>query len=552
MIVVVKNVNALATARNYCNRMSFISAKGIRVPLLPRIIRVHERSLLFSTSVTNTGTFTTATGSRAYHATSSSLHSHWSSDATSGEESSSCTGSTNNAIVDSPDTDTDPPTDPSGLQDGHVIVDYYATQPNTYFDIDTVFGIEDIERLKLTSENVTLPAALCLLQPEEYPSLSRARKACRKGSILIHRHENHDSVMDDDDTLLPSSEPFQNMNLKYRRGLVGDRVYPGDILCKQIRRSHGSYSEYISDIAKPSFDLPIVYEDDYIAIVNKPPGVLVYDAMNPGDEQKGQQSQNSRRDGAGRNTIKFALPYVITPPPMTLSDRLDRPELCHRLDKPTSGLLIVAKTKRASVSMSRQFEDRQVKKTYTAILNGKLEVPMESSSTSSSIVSSKEAHAMGIDVDPNSTHCWCVAENVLDDKVAITLWRVVQYQSSIKAQNQTLTVVELKPKTGRHHQLRRQMAWMYHCPIVGDTTYGGVLDEREKKRWGRGLFLCATSVAFRHPLSDMRADDSLLHEEQEGEEEEEQGSMVRVSIPVPPKFESFLAAEGKKFNYTQV
>jgi 23S rRNA-/tRNA-specific pseudouridylate synthase len=549
LVMFLKNSNGLASARNSHYRLGFsffakvASPLRLPQPLLPTI-RARER--LFSTSfvdtITDTITVTITTETTA-HATTSSLHSHKSSNSyTCAAEDSDRT----NVNVDHPDS----PAAAAGLQDGYVIVDYYATQPNTLFDIHKVFGIEDIDRLKLTSENITLPAALCLLQPDEYPSLSRARKACRKCAILIHRHRDPCSVRDDDSTspfppfppFPPSQEPFDHKNLTFRRGLVGDRVYPGDVICKQARRSHGSYSEYISDTAKPSFDLPIVYEDDYIAIVNKPPGVLVYDACGVDGE-----AQHSRRDGAGRNTIKFALPYVITPPPMDLPDRLDRPELCHRLDKPTSGLLIVAKTKGASVSMSRQFEDRKVKKTYTAILNGKLEEKIALST--SSVVSSKEAHDMGIDVDPNSCHRWCVAENVLDDKVAITLWRVVQYQSSIKAQNQTLTVVELKPKTGRHHQLRRQMAWMYNCPIVGDTTYGGVLDETTTKRWGRGLFLCATSVLFSHPLSDVSADASLL---QQQHEDEAQGSMVRASIPVPPKFETFLTAEGNKFNYSHM
>jgi RluA family pseudouridine synthase len=266
-----------------------------------------------------------------------------------------------------------------------------------------------------------------------------------------------------------------------------------------------------------TFDLPIIYEDDDIAIVNKPAGIVVYE------------------EGGGRNNIKAALPHILKPPPSSHNSDNDdttvtRPELCHRLDKPTSGLLIVAKTKDAAVHMSRQFEDRKVKKTYTAILTGRL----EASSVDSRIVSSQEAFEMGVDVDPNNSHeQWHVAENMLEDKHALTLWRVLRYQPSLEAKDSTLTVVELKPKTGRYHQLRRQMAYLYNCPIVGDTTYGG---DVTNKRWKRGLFLCSNRVVFQHPNHN-------------GASSRNQSNVVSVSIDLPHKFESFLAAEQTKWYY---
>lgn len=203
LVMIAKNANALVSvsARNFYHRLGFI-VKGTQVIIPPPVsllpkIRASER-LLFRTCVTNAVTSTSASA----HATTSTLHSHWNSDATSAEDHSPVTVETKN-------------TPAPGLQDGFVIVDYYATQQNTLFDIDKVFCSEDIDRLKLTPENITLPAALCLLQPDEYPSLSRARKACRKGSILIHRHEAPSSVMDDDTVspFQPLPEPFQNKNL---------------------------------------------------------------------------------------------------------------------------------------------------------------------------------------------------------------------------------------------------------------------------------------------------------------------------------------------------
>jgi RluA family pseudouridine synthase len=386
---------------------------------------------------------------------------------------------------------------PPGIPDGFFITQHYATSLYDEFDLSPLKA-SDVERLQLSSTNISLPAALMLVDPSNYPSLSKARKACRRGNILIHRGTSAAAAF------APSQEQLS-------KGRVGDRVYPGDVLCQQTRLSHGAYSNFVS--SQPlTFDLPVVYEDDDIAIVNKPAGIVVYE------------------EGGGRNNIKAALPHILKPPPSSRNNdtTVTRPELCHRLDKPTSGLLIIAKTKDAAVHMSRQFEDRTVKKTYTAILTGRL----EASSDDSRQVSSQEAFEMGVDVDPNSHEQWYVAENMLDDKHALTLWRVLRYQPSLDAKDFTLTVVELKPKTGRNHQLRRQMAYLYNCPIVGDTTYGG---DVPNKRWKRGLFLCSNRVVFPHPNNS--------------EASSRNQSVVSVSIDLPPKFENFLAAEQTKWYY---
>jgi RluA family pseudouridine synthase len=391
---------------------------------------------------------------------------------------------------------------PPGIPEGFFITQHYETSLHDEFDLSP-FTEFDVERLQLSATNVSLPAALMLVDPSNYPSRSRARKACRKGTILIHRGPSEAA-----DTFTPNPQQLS-------KGRVGDRVFPGDVICLQTRMSHGSYSTFVS--SQPlTFDLPIVFEDDEIAIVNKPAGIVVYE-----------------EGGGGRNNILAALPHILKPPP-SLDDSDDnevyRPQLCHRLDKPTSGLMIIAKTKDAAVHMSRQFEHRKVKKTYTAILTGRLEALLDDSR----IVSSQEAFEMGVDVDPkNSNEEWHVAENTLDDKEAVTLWRVLRYQPSLDAKDSTLTVVELKPKTGRYHQLRRQMADLYNCPIVGDTTYGG---EVSNKRWKRGLFLCSNRVVFPHP-------------NQNGASLGNESNIVSVSIDLPQKFESFLAAEQTKWYY---
>ena len=153
----------------------------------------------------------------------------------------------------------------------------------------------------------------------------------------------------------------------------------------------------------------------------------------------------------------------------------------HRIDKATSGLLVVAKTKPAMVHLSHQFRERKVKKTCkyhwytfckcgvvvfhrancvpwkdTAIVNGIPPEPKESSITSAAAkhlgVCIGTANDTG-DVGP----MWQLIDKDLEGQSAVTIWRVLGNSTLENAMNETITMVELKPKTGRFHQLRRHM-----------------------------------------------------------------------------------------------
>jgi 23S rRNA-/tRNA-specific pseudouridylate synthase len=319
---------------------------------------------------------------------------------------------------------------------------------------------KDLTRIdNLTATNVTLPLALMMLDPKEYPSLSRARKACRKGHILLHSGP------------LPEINPnatFATMKL----GKVDSRVCPHDVIGRQVRMSGGFYPSI--NYKKPPFDLPVMYEDDHMAIVNKPAGVVVY---------------AQKETKCGHFNVRSALPFVLKPPSKkTAHNILRRPQPVHRLDKPTSGLLLVAKTKAAHIALSRQFETRRIKKTYCAILNG---IPMEESATQ---LTTLEAQEMGVDVgfedycyknittlsstSTSSTKSpelevkqvkpakftyqehndkWQLIDFALEEKSAVTIWRPLAYVPSVEAKEDYLTLVEMKPKSGRYHQLRRHM-----------------------------------------------------------------------------------------------
>uniref|UniRef100_A0A6V2G5C6 Pseudouridine synthase RsuA/RluA-like domain-containing protein n=1 Tax=Ditylum brightwellii TaxID=49249 RepID=A0A6V2G5C6_9STRA len=424
---------------------------------------------------------------------------------------------------------------PKGKPEGYHVTKLYTIPDQGFMSLVTVnntgggnsnIGItqEEVDRLGISGTNITLPIALMLLDIEEYPSLSRARKSCRKGNIVVNRgplvtNSETGKVEFDQETCF--------------KGRVIDRVYPGDVIGIQYRLHGGYYPGF--DTHKPPFEVPVVYEDDHFAIVNKPAGIVCY---------------SQRDDSHGIMTIRHALPFALKPPKRGTSEIYRRPLAVHRLDKPTSGLLIVAKTKPALVNLSNQFEQRIVKKTYTAIVNGIPSEPLECS------ITAEEALILGVDLDTETDgDRWQLIDHTLDGKSAVTVWRPLKYGKSLKAKDSTLTLVELKPKTGRRHQLRRHMSEVKECPLVGDTTYDGGGSALRLR--GRGLFLCSNRVRLEHPyyntVKGREEWDALPASEKCASGKlslSDDGSTVEVhaSIDLPDKFLSFLGKETGRHN----
>jgi len=396
---------------------------------------------------------------------------------------------------------------PGSRGDGYIVTKTYDVPLEGFPSLSDVFEPSDQERLQLEVMNVTLPAALMLLDPEKYPTQSRARKAIRQRAICICRR-NSDSKFDE-------------------LGKVIARAYPGDIIGYQQRGGSDYYSVQGTPYRLPAFDVPVIFEDDHVAIVNKPAGIVAYRA-------EGNRGGGSR-GGHGRDTLLSALPAVLKPSNIPITDEnypMKRPQPVHRLDRPTSGLVVVAKTKLATVHLSQQFEFRKAQKTYMAILNGSPQQP-----------------------NSDNEDGWNLIDHDLEDKSAVTKWKVLQTVKSLHGNNGVLTLVELKPKTGRYHQLRRHMAWVCKAPIVGDATY----DEDNMRLKKRGLFLCSNEITIEHPYyntpsgreewSQLKKDTLNLGEGCHLEEDEESGIVsLRVMIDLPKKFASFLMHEDARAN----
>lgn len=206
--------------------------------------------------------------------------------------------------------------------------------------------------------------------------------------------------------------------------------------------------------------LEVLYEDDYIAIVNKPAGIVV--------------------SGNKKHTLVNALPYNLKK--STQKDVLPRPLPAHRLDFPTSGVLLIGKTANTLTALNDLFRDRKIEKVYQTITQGKM--------------AEKEGKI----------------ETTLKGKAAISTYKVLQEFPSPKFEQ--LNLVELKPETGRRHQLRIHMSEL-GTPIFGDKMYG----IEGKIMQGKGLYLHALSLSFEHPITKEK---------------------VEASTPLPAKFDKLL------------
>ena len=215
--------------------------------------------------------------------------------------------------------------------------------------------------------------------------------------------------------------------------------------------------------APENIPLEIVYEDETLVVVNKPAGLVVHPAA-----------------GAPSGTLANALAYHF----QTLPAIGVRPGIVHRLDRDTSGLLVVAKTEAALEDLSDQFRDRTVFKSYVALVHGR--VAAESGRIEQPLARDRS----------NRTRMAVVRGG----RNALTLFRV-------RRSFERFTLLDVELKTGRTHHIRVHLAWMKH-PVVGDETYGGGRDNtikdpqlRARVRHLKRHCLHAEKLGFTHPAT---------------------------------------------------
>ena len=204
--------------------------------------------------------------------------------------------------------------------------------------------------------------------------------------------------------------------------------------------------------------IEIIYEDKDIIVVNKPKGMVVHPA-------------NGNPDG----TLVNAIMAICKDSLSGIGGEL-RPGIVHRLDKDTSGVLIVAKNDKAHINMSEQIKEHKVEKTYIALVRG--------------IVKENEASIdMPIGRSDKDRKKMAVKKN---GKNAITHFKVLE-----RFPKHNCTLLEIKIETGRTHQIRVHLSHIGY-PVIGDEVYSS-----GKNEWNiKGQCLHAKSLKFRHPITN--------------------------------------------------
>ena len=235
----------------------------------------------------------------------------------------------------------------------------------------------------------------------------------------------------------------------------GHKLKPGEVV------------EILSEESTPDIELEpqeiklnIIYEDSQVIVIDKPAGLTVH----PGAGQP---------RGTLVNGLVFFYPEI-----KNVGSPL-RPGIVHRLDKDTSGLMVVARTQAAYHSLRRQFEDRSVEKVYLGLAAGRFK---------------DKKGIIDLPVGRHPAERQKMSVKSRKPRVAITRYEVLrEFKHS--------TLLALKPLTGRTHQLRVHLSALGH-PLLGDSRYGQT-DEKKRKPGSR-LFLHAFELSFEHPVKKER------------------------------------------------
>ena len=278
------------------------------------------------------------------------------------------------------------------------------------------------------------------------------------------------------------AEGLENMSRSAAQRLLeaGAVTLDGKPLRKQDRTLAGAvYSVELPELKEIAIEpkelpLDVVWEDGDLLVINKPKGLVVHPAPGHWDD-----------------TLVNALMFHCRDSLSGINGEL-RPGIVHRIDKDTSGLLIVAKNDFAHQALAEQLQDHSLSRTYEAVVKGGFR---EDEGTVDAPIGRHPADRKKMAVtDKNS-------------RSAVTHWKVLERFGQY-------TLIQCRLETGRTHQIRVHMAYLHH-PILGDTVYGSPKPELGQS----SQCLHARELRFRHPRS---------------------GEQITVSCPRPAWFEAVL------------
>jgi 23S rRNA pseudouridine1911/1915/1917 synthase len=228
------------------------------------------------------------------------------------------------------------------------------------------------------------------------------------------------------------------------------------------------------NLCPESIPLTVLYEDDFLLAINKPVGMVVHPSCG-------------HKSGTLVNAI---LGHLDRAPEESLNER---PGIVHRLDKGTTGVILVAKDTKTQEALSLQFHDRLVEKVYRAVVEGSLK---------------KEEGVIEGAIGRHPTLRKKMAMVMKGGRQSLTRFKVIKYLRGF-------TYLEAYPKTGRTHQIRVHLASIGH-PIVGDALYG-----KKGKTFASRPLLHAHKILFQHPVNK---------------------TPLQIEAPIPEDFEEFVSA----------
>lgn len=226
-------------------------------------------------------------------------------------------------------------------------------------------------------------------------------------------------------------------------------------------------------------NIKTIYEDEDLMVLDKPAGITV----NNSDTTTGEETLQSYIE----NKYHFAQGHIekeVDPNDYEQVNReafYKRSGTVHRLDKETSGLIIVAKNEDSFVELLRQFREREVEKSYIALVHGSI-TPEDGEITVPLGRLPWNKKRFGV---------------VAGGRDATTGYHVLRY---INMNGETLTLIHLYPKTGRTHQIRVHLKYL-NRPIFSDALYGGRKTARDDRRILSRQFLHAATIKFTHPVT---------------------------------------------------
>jgi 23S rRNA pseudouridine1911/1915/1917 synthase len=260
----------------------------------------------------------------------------------------------------------------------------------------------------------------------------------------------------------------------------------------------GETVEIIGEVERPPLraiaeriPLEILYEDDDLAVVNKPAGMMVHAGSGATD------------DARNRGTLVNALVYRFGA--LSTAGGAVRPGIVHRLDKETSGLMVVAKNDLAHHGLAAQFAGRKVSKSYVALVHGWLK---------------NDRGTISMPISRDAVRRTRMTTRRSGGREAVTHYEVVRKIGSAAG---NFTLLKLRIETGRTHQIRVHLASVGH-PVAGDTVYGAPRTIRSQPGPALSLarhFLHSSELQFAQPRT---------------------GGMLSFSLPIPDELNLFLRA----------